>query len=77
MGLAESGFHVHVICSRQLYGDPHAPLPSSERIRGVYVHRVATTRFGRDRLLGRALDYATFYGSSALAMLRLLRTGDT
>ena len=25
------------------------------------VHRVATTRFGRDRLIGRAIDYASFY----------------
>jgi colanic acid biosynthesis glycosyl transferase WcaI len=75
--LAQSGFNVHVICSRQLYNDPHAHLSSSEAIRGVNVHRVPTTRFGRSRLVGRALDYMTFYGSCAFAMMRLLRQGDT
>ena len=75
--LAKSGFTVHVICSRQRYGDPGARLPPQESTGGVTVHRIWTTRFGRDRLLGRALDYASFYGSSAVAMLRLLRRGDT
>lgn len=75
--LSESGFTVHVICSRQCYADPDARLPPQELIRQVMVHRVWTTRFGRDRLLGRALDYLTFYCSSALVMLRLLRRGDT
>lgn len=75
--LARSGFTVHVICSRQSYNDPAARLPRQESSDGVTVHRIWTTRFGRDRLLGRALDYASFYGSSAVAMLRLLRRGDT
>jgi colanic acid biosynthesis glycosyl transferase WcaI len=75
--LAKSGFTVHVICSRQRYDDPGARLPPQESADGVTVHRIWTTRFGRDRLLGRALDYASFYGSSAVAMLRLLRRGDT
>jgi colanic acid biosynthesis glycosyl transferase WcaI len=75
--LARSGFTVHVICSRQRYDDPGVRLPPQESSDGVTVHRIWTTRFGRDRLLGRALDYASFYGSSAVAMLRLLRRGDT
>ena len=75
--LAGSGFTVHVICSRQRYDDPAARLPPQESSDGVTVHRIWTTRFGRDRLLGRALDYASFYCSSAVAMLRLLRRGDT
>ena len=75
--LAGSGFTVHVICSRQRYDEPSARLPHQESNAGVTVHRIWTTRFGRDRLLGRALDYASFYCSSAFAMLRLLRPGDT
>lgn len=75
--LTQTGFTVHVICSRQRYDDPAARLAPQESISGVTVHRIWTTRFGRKRLLGRALDYATFYCSSALTMLRLLRRGDT
>ena len=75
--LTQTGFIVHVICSRQRYDDPAARLKLQESIKGVTVHRIWTTRFGRERLLGRALDYATFYCSSALTMLRLLRPGDT
>jgi len=40
------------------------------------VHRVATTRFGRGRLIGRAIDYASFYASSAIALMRLVRRAD-
>jgi colanic acid biosynthesis glycosyl transferase WcaI len=75
--LAEARFDVQVICSRQLYHDPNVRLPASEAIDGVRVHRIWTTRFGRHRLLGRAFDYATFYLSSAVAMLRFVRRGDT
>jgi glycosyltransferase involved in cell wall biosynthesis len=75
--LVRSGIEVHVFCSRQRYGDAAARLAPSELVYGVAVHRVWTTRFGRDRLAGRALDYLTFYLSAAFAMLRLLRRGDT
>jgi colanic acid biosynthesis glycosyl transferase WcaI len=75
--IAESGLRVQVICSRQLYEDAGARLASHEWIGGVAVHRVCTTRFGRRTLAGRALDYATFYLSSALAMLGSLAPGDT
>jgi colanic acid biosynthesis glycosyl transferase WcaI len=47
-----------------------------EVLGGVKVHRVATSRFGRRRRLGRAVDYASFYVSCSLALLRLLRRGD-
>lgn len=74
--LAMRGFEVHVLCSRQLYDDAHARLPARERVRGVEVHRVATTRFGRFRLPGRALDYTSFYLSAAVCLLKILRRGD-
>jgi len=75
--LTQTSFTVHVICSRQRYDDPAARLAPQESIDGVTVHRICTTRFGRKRLLGRVVDYATFYCFSALTMLRLLRRGDT
>jgi glycosyltransferase involved in cell wall biosynthesis len=75
--LAASGFDIHVICSRQRYDDPTARLHPREVAGKVSVRRIWTTRFGRDRLVGRALDYATFYCSSGLALLRILKRGDT
>jgi hypothetical protein len=75
-GLAAAGAEVHVICCRQRYTDEAASLPGRETIRGVSVHRLWTTRFGRDRLLGRAVDYASFYLTCAGFLLLRLRRGD-
>lgn len=61
--MARSGTDVHVITSQQLYDDHTVRLPADEIVNGVKVHRVPTTRFGRSRLLGRAIDYASFYVS--------------
>jgi len=75
-GLTARGVTVHVICSRQLYTDARARLPPSEIRSGVTIHRVATTRFGRARLVGRGVDYASFYLCASVAMLRILNSGD-
>jgi glycosyltransferase involved in cell wall biosynthesis len=75
-GLAQSGHEVHILCSRQLYGSARARLAPEETIRGVHVHRVWTTRFGRRRLLGRALDYGSYYLTCAAALLHRLRRND-
>jgi len=76
-GLAKRGFSIHVLCSRQRYDQPLANLTAFEIINAVTVHRVWTTRFGRDRLVGRALDYLSFYVSSAWFLLKMLNRGDT
>src|SRR5260370_32852205 len=75
-GLVACGFNVHVVSSRQLYDDPGTRLAPEETLFGVRVHRVATTRFGRNRLLGRAMDYASFYVTCAVMLLKVLRRGD-
>jgi glycosyltransferase involved in cell wall biosynthesis len=62
---------VHVVTSQQLYEDPHARLPASEIIRGVSVHRIPTSQFGRSALPGRVIDYASFYGSVWRAMQKI------
>lgn len=67
---------VHVICSRQLYENAKSQLPVWESVGGVTVHRVWTSRFGRSRILGRAMDYVTFYVAATLKMIRLLNRGD-
>ncbi len=74
-GLAARGLSVHIVCSRQLYTDAQARLAPSETLAGVHVHRLPTTRFGRDRLIGRSLDYASFYLSAGAALLRLIGPG--
>jgi colanic acid biosynthesis glycosyl transferase WcaI len=67
---------VRIICSRQLYEDAAARLPRGEVLSGVEIRRVWTSRFGRQSLVGRALDYASFYVSAAVEMLRTVKRGD-
>jgi glycosyltransferase involved in cell wall biosynthesis len=74
--LATSGRQVHVITSRQRYDDPHSRLPAQETVKGVHVHRVQTTQFGRAVLLGRGFDYFSFYASAARMLHRLVRRDD-
>ena len=66
--LASRGSEVHVITSRQRYDDPQADLPASESGSGVHIHRVWTSRFGRQVLAGRAIDYASFYLAASLEL---------
>lgn len=61
--LAGTGKEVHVVTSTQIYNDPKASLPDDEIIRDVHVHRVPSTQFGRAALLGRSIDYLSFYRS--------------
>ena len=74
--LAETGRHVHVITSRQLYDRPDARLPAEEFVRGVTIHRIAGTRFGRSGLIGRAIDYFSFYAGARRVLLALAERGD-
>lgn len=74
--LAQYGRDVHVVTSRQRYDDPQADLPVQETIAGVHVHRVSTTRFGRSALLGRSIDYFSFYASLWRCAGALLDRGD-
>lgn len=69
--LAGRGDEVHVVASRQRFDEPNAVLPRRERVSGVNIHRIWTTRFGRANLFGRALDYATFYPSAFWTLLCL------
>jgi len=75
LDLAEHS-EIHVVASRLKYGDPAARLPSRERHRGVTIHRVWTTGFGRYSLLGRVVDYLTFYVTCAVRLMWLVRGGD-
>jgi glycosyltransferase involved in cell wall biosynthesis len=74
--LAANGYEVCVVTSSQRYDNAAAGLAQRERVDGVEVHRVRTTRFGRDKLIGRALDYATFYFAAGWRLWRIARVGD-
>jgi colanic acid biosynthesis glycosyl transferase WcaI len=74
--IAASGLRPVVITSRQLFHDSTARLPSHAQFAGVKIIRVWGTRFGRQRLVGRAIDYISFYLSSLLILLAFVRRED-
>src|SRR4029077_19718509 len=74
--LAGAGREVHCVTSRQIYDDPQAALPEREILNGVDVHRVASTGFGRAALVGRSLDYVSFYRSVRRCLNDIVRPGD-
>lgn len=69
--LARDGYDIHVVASRLLYDNPAGELPPYEVVQGVKVHRVWSTRFGRDNLVARAMDYFTFYLGAIWSLWRL------
>lgn len=74
--LAASGHDVEVVCSRLSYDNPRITFASRENCQGVQVTRLATTRFGRAKLAGRALDYLSFYLSAFGHLLCRVKRGD-
>lgn len=74
--LADRGWKLQVITSRLRYEDADTLSTSREFVHGIQVHRVWTSRFGRATLLGRAVDYLTFYSSAAWRLWWIARKGD-
>lgn len=74
--LARRGHKITVVTSRLGYEDPFARYPRQESVNGVDIIRVATTRFGRAGLAGRAIDYLTFYLTAAWTLLLRVRRDD-
>ncbi len=75
-GLAQTGIEVSVVTGRYHHDDPATVLMPRETVDGVEVHRIATSHFGRQRLAGRASDYASFHAGAATWCLAHLRHGD-
>ncbi len=65
----------HVITSRLPYEGTERFVPYEEH-RGVHIHRIWTTSFGRGSLIGRSFDYLTFYLGVFLKLLMLASKGD-
>lgn len=74
--LAAAGREVHAVTSRLAYDGSGADYVAEQTVRGVRVHRVWTTSFGRGSLAGRALDYFSFYCSAFFVLVRMLDQGD-
>ena len=69
--LARHGMDVRVLTSRPSYGPPETwqDCPLRETVHGVNIHRMWTTRFSKDNLLGRGINYLTFIVQLALRVL--------
>jgi len=74
--LAARGWEVGVIASRLRYDDATALLPPQDTHAGVTIRRVWSSRFGRAGLVGRAIDYLSFYITAFFAILATARRGD-
>lgn len=74
--LSLQGWAVTVITSAQRYDDARANLPAHEDWQGVHIERVARTRFGRARIVGRLLDYLAYYVAATRALSRHAGPGD-
>ena len=74
--LSQRGIQVTVITSRLRYEGGDHPFPEHETIRGVVVHRVWTSKRGRSGLIGRSLDYGSFYLAAAWRLWRVAGRND-
>jgi colanic acid biosynthesis glycosyl transferase WcaI len=68
--LADRGFDVVAITSRQRYDDPSAQLARRETCAGMEIRRVGSTQFGRQNFVGRTVDYLSFYVCASIALWR-------
>ena len=73
--LAGRGYQIEVITSFLSY-DGSRKLKRRETVRGVTVIRLPTSAFGRGNLLGRAIDYLTFYLAAFFCLMRRVQRGD-
>ncbi|MGY6275971.1 hypothetical protein [Methylomonas sp. MgM2] len=77
LGEIQTGHKIQIVTSRQRYDNASANLPAYEMVGNVHVYRIATIRFGRQNLLGRAIDYLSFYISFFLALIKIAYKSDT
>ncbi len=69
LGLVERGHEVTVIASRRAYDNPERVFPAHENWRGIHIHRISTTAFGKSAKWRRAADFASFILSCVCRLL--------
>ncbi|MBX9729929.1 MAG: glycosyltransferase family 4 protein [Sphingomonas sp.] len=74
--LVAAGWQVEVVTSRLHYEDAAVRFDSRSARAGVTIHRVATTAFGRAGIVGRLVDYLSFYFSAFFVLFAIVRRGD-
>ena len=74
--LGDAGCQVTVIASRLRYDDRTAKLPSRDVLGNVEIRRVWSFRSRADTLIGRSLEYLSFYISAGFGLWRACRRGD-
>jgi glycosyltransferase involved in cell wall biosynthesis len=69
--LVNLGYDVSATTCRPSYGPPESwvSCPRKEKLNGVQVHRMWTTRLSKDSNIGRAINYLTFITQLAVRML--------
>ena len=67
---------IHVVTSRQSYDDPTVRLSDYEQIDGISIHRVWTSNYGRVNIVGRAIDYLSFYLFAFFKLIQLVSRND-
>ena len=68
--LCSQGHEITVLCARRDYKEPRLVYPPFEIVDRIRVHRVGSTRFGKESLVTRILDAVTY---DVLSLWRLLR----
>ena len=71
VALAERGHEVTVVTSRRAYDDSAKTFPKQEVWRGIKIHRVFNTGFGKRAKWRRAADFLTFLISCCFRLVRL------
>jgi colanic acid biosynthesis glycosyl transferase WcaI len=71
--LVERGHEVTVVTSRRAYDHPETRFPRFEIWRGIRIHRVGSTGFGKTAKWRRAADFASFLFLCALRLAVLPR----
>jgi len=74
--LAQRGFQVVAVASREIHNHPGSLLPSDETINGVTVKRLASAKGGRENLARRGIDYFLFHVLAFFWLLRNVSTSD-
>ena len=73
VALAERGHQVIVVTSQRAYDNPDLRFPKHEIWRGITIHRVGSTRFGKGAKWRRAADFASFIVSCCIRLVTLPR----
>jgi glycosyltransferase involved in cell wall biosynthesis len=71
--LTKRGHRLTVLSSRRAYDDPATTFPARETWRGIEIHRIGSTGFGKGARWRRVADFASFTLFCALRLLFLPR----